>query len=247
MLLAGLDLGKNHLGMVVKSFERDQVYYAVGAARDKINIPAHLRCFYFYLPMMSYSTFKKEFWNCNLSYSVASALSIVDFIKEKISLLRQRFSLHLHKTNLPIVFSVEGLAFAGTKIADTAFVFGIVCSELMKMDNVFLRIHDPQSLKLWACGKGNADKDAVLQAVRDKYDANIPDELPKTAAYDLADAYVLLKMLECEMNVRKNPSLLDELPTYQKRIFLRTTYSMPENLLARPFACSVLNGQPDFV
>jgi hypothetical protein len=104
-----------------------------------------------------------------------------------------------------------------------------------------LRLHDPTSVKLWATGRGNADKVEVRNAVRDVHGVDFlavglsDTDSSDAAAGDLADAYVLARMALGEVHVRAGRRSLQDLTDGERRVFLRVTKTYPTNLLDRPW------------
>lgn len=65
----------------------------------------------------------------------------------------------------------------------------------------------------------------------------IKEEIEEYAgiATDLADAFFLARMLRTELMLRSGEEDLKDLPENERRIFLRVTKALPENVLSRPF------------
>lgn len=137
--------------------------------------------------------------------------------------------------------ALEDYAYAaGHEAYGTGQVGGVLRCAIM--DAPFrLRLHDPTAVKLWATGRGNADKDDVRDAVRDAYGVDFSAlGLSTTAstdatAGDLADAYVLARMALGEVDVRAGRRTLQDLTDGERRVFLRVTKTHPSNLLDRPW------------
>lgn len=105
----------------------------------------------------------------------------------------------------------------------------------------YVRQTDPMSVKLYACGKGNATKQEIARAAW-AHGMKIETDLfcmtgkdwsgPGT---DIADAFWLSHMLYRELCLRSGAVTLESLPDNERRVFLRVTKAFPENVLARPF------------
>ena len=170
-------------------------------------------------------------------------------------MILQHIDAYVHNSTY---IALEGYAFSGKgKVFDIAESTGMLKEKLYKY-GCSIRIHDPLSVKLWATGKGNANKYEMVTSAR--YSGfNPPEKLfakgsefKKTFAVgpepgnilthdltgpgvDLCDAYHLAKMLYTELEVRAGRLSLEDLTQSQRDIFNRTTKAYPVNLLARPF------------
>ena len=100
------------------------------------------------------------------------------------------------------------------------------------------RVYDIQAIKLFATGRGDADKADMIVACRSKWDEVDfhPFGREDGAGGNLADAYVIAQMLWTELRLRSAELKLEDLTDHERRVFLRTTRQQPENLLATPFA-----------
>jgi len=121
------------------------------------------------------------------------------------------------------------------QIGEASAVFRIACKDL----NFWLRLHDPASVKIFACNIGNAPKEDVQAAC---YDAAIMGGLDMDAypddedvQGDLGDAFMLATMVRTEAEVRAGRKTLKQLDEGQRRVFLRTTKTNPVNLLDKPW------------
>lgn len=92
---------------------------------------------------------------------------------------------------------IEGLGFAanGDATRNLASLQGVIICSLMDTCDVHIEIVAPTTLKKFASGKGNCDKNAMVDSLPDEVRV-IVDEVPKSKGkYDLADAYFLSKYL----------------------------------------------------
>jgi hypothetical protein len=109
------------------------------------------------------------------------------------------------------------------------------------------RLHDPTSVKMFIAHDGTAQKDAVEDAVRERWnidfgDFNLetkptpknptPKENRKTSE-DLADAYGIAQMVRFEALLRLGKIRLEDFHEKEIRVFHRVTKAQPVNLLAR--------------
>jgi len=146
-------------------------------------------------------------------------------------------------------FSIEGYAInMGSKntnrLLQIAELTGTLKDFIYRCSGM-MRIHDPLTVKLFAC-HGKATKLEMRKAA--VFDGLVlPDNLftmkkvkgkgedldgPGT---DVVDAYWLGKMVVTEMKLRHGLILMSDLPENQIRVFNRVTKTYPVNILARPF------------
>lgn len=135
----------------------------------------------------------------------------------------------------PLYVAVEDYAFAarGGGVHATGEVGGVLRCELMILGSrqMHLRLHDPLSLKFFVTGRGDATKQEVRRAVRERWDVDF--DRYGDAAEDLYDAYGLARMCWTEVEVRAGRISLADLTDGERRVFLRTTKRYPTNLLDR--------------
>ena len=96
-----------------------------------------------------------------------------------------------------------------------------------------LRLYDVGSIKLFATGNGNADKDAMMAAVDERWNIGV-DDFGK-AANDVADATAIAHLLNMELLAREDPTCVPEMPDSLRRVFNRCTKANKINLISRPF------------
>lgn len=158
---------------------------------------------------------------------------------------------------IPSYYSFEGYSYRSqsTSLCQIAELTGYL-KHIIFEGGGSIRIHDPLSVKLFAANKGNASKKEVsVQAL--PHFSNFPEDLiqkkiikkkGKTSlppdqwweeydgpVTDIADAYILARMLYMELQVRKGNILLNQLDEGERRIFLRVSKAYPVNILDRSF------------
>jgi Holliday junction resolvasome RuvABC endonuclease subunit len=134
-----------------------------------------------------------------------------------------------------IYVAVENYAFAQAMRAHQLGEIGGVLRRallVIPQNGIKMRLHDPSSLKMFATNRGDADKDQVRSGARHLWGADF-DRYGPAPAEDLYDACTLAQMIWTEVHVRAGVLALSDLPEGQRRIFLRTTKTSPDNLLAR--------------
>ncbi len=223
MIIAGLDLSKIHYGMCFtdgKNIDYSFMWSTKGIIDSalKEGFMAH------YLEPVSW--YRENISNNPERYTLYCAEKIESFLIDDFV----KIGCNNNDNNY---IAIEGYSYGSMKgqLVQLSEVSGIVKQLLMRM-GWKIRTHDPNSLKFWATGKGEANKPLMLnEALKHVHIAQEYHDV----AYDIADAYFLMDMVKVELQVRKNPSLLDKLTERQKHIFLRVTESNPVNLLDRSF------------
>lgn len=135
--------------------------------------------------------------------------------------------------------AIEDYAFHST--GRSVFQIGEFVGGLKQMlfkEKKFIRLYEPTVIKMYATGKGTADKVRMC----DTYDNSsciIKDiiDLPqyKQPKEDLVDAFYICSLLRKEMELRKGITLLKDLNLEEIKIFNRVTKAYPVNILARNF------------
>ena len=134
------------------------------------------------------------------------------------------------------VIGLEDYAMAASQGAhQIGEVSGVVRLRLYRNRFCYVRLWDPLTLKLYATGCGDADKDSIRNAIRERWGV----EFPGSGSHedDLMDAYALARMTLLEADVRTGRVSLQHLLDQERRIFLRVTKSHPINVLERPYLC----------
>jgi Holliday junction resolvasome RuvABC endonuclease subunit len=138
----------------------------------------------------------------------------------------------------PSYAAIEGYA-----LNAKGLVFNIaeatMCTKMaLYENNIPLRIYDPNSIKKFATGHGNAGKVEMHEAFENFTELKVNlRELPelKSPREDLIVAFFIAKLLQLELKLRYGIIALRDLPLETITIFNRTTKFYPENILARPF------------
>ena len=104
-------------------------------------------------------------------------------------------------------------------------------------ERIPFRAYDPQAVKIFVTGKGNADKTQMIDGVKRKWGEDWRQYGRKDdgSAGNLADAFAIAMMLWTELQVRAGEIDLRDLPEEERRVFLRATKQNPVNLLDLPF------------
>jgi Holliday junction resolvasome RuvABC endonuclease subunit len=95
------------------------------------------------------------------------------------------------------------------------------------------RMYEPTSIKKYATGNGAADKTEVVMACYKDFKVDFMDF--GKVKDNVADSYVIAKLLELELNVRYGLLSLEDLKKREREILQRTTKTYPVNILERPF------------
>lgn len=124
------------------------------------------------------------------------------------------------------------------------------------INNIKIRLYDPNSNKYLATGKGSADKPEMWDSYvskefsNDKLDlsdlppiptfqkgskAGLRDSKGVSPTSDIVDAWFLIKTLHLELQLRHGKVLLTDLEPKYLTVFNRVTKAFPENILVRPF------------
>ena len=102
-----------------------------------------------------------------------------------------------------------------------------------------LRLHDPMTLKMFACHEANLDAKTTRVMIEERW----PEAKAAFSRYvsgkdertleDLCDAYALAKLVDLEIQLRAGTVRLDSLHEKEVQVFNRCTKRYPESLLAR--------------
>lgn len=167
---------------------------------------------------------------------------------------RQLFYTHVLGGDGPfqlrdVCFSIEGYAIhmgskSTNRLLQIAELTGVL-KDVVYQCGGKMRIHDPMTVKLFAC-HGKATKREMREAAaQDGFE--VSDNLFKVKKVkgkgedldgpgtDVVDAYWLGKMVVTEMRLRSGILLMSDLPENQIKVFNRVTKTYPVNILARPF------------
>lgn|GEM_PF-3017346 len=133
--------------------------------------------------------------------------------------------------------ALEGYAFARQAFSHSLGEVGGLVRLALWDAGIPFRVYDPQAVKIFSAGKGNAKKHEVMEAVERKWGFQTSRfGKPDGAGGNVADAYVIARMLRAELLVRSGSLRLDEIPEEERRVFLRVTKQHPTNFLDLPFA-----------
>ena len=114
---------------------------------------------------------------------------------------------------------------------------GAVVRLLLWARRVPFRAYDPLAVKLFATGRGDAEKADVVLAVRDRWGLDfLPYGRTNGAAGNLADAFAIGCLLRVEAEVRDGVRTVKELTEGARRVLQRTTKTHPVCLLELPLA-----------
>lgn len=246
--VVGLDLSLNSAGIVVLDVISGDIIFSEYITAIKKFISVDSGCACRYLSPRITKTKKRE------------AEDGQNYTARRRDLVSTEVIQALMKAENDVLVCLEGYAVdsKSTGLLEMAEISGIVRNYCWK-ENIPLRVHDPLSVKIWACGNAHAKKMHMVNAAR-RANFNVPQSLlglgnkfqfpmdidgdihthdyggPGT---DIADAFHLAEMGRHELLVHSNSLRLDQLTEQQKKVFLRTTKANPVNLLGRPFILKV--------
>jgi len=135
----------------------------------------------------------------------------------------------------PDFVATEGYAYDMPRAHQLGEVGGIFRLLLWKLKIPF-RIHDPLTLKMFAAHQGNADKEAVVKAVKKRWDwdfSGYNGGKDLTTEQDLCDAYTLAEMCRTEWLLRRGALRLSDLHEKEVQVFQRATKAAPISILGR--------------
>jgi len=142
-----------------------------------------------------------------------------------------------------VYVAMEDFAYGATQGAhQLGAAAGIARVQMFRFPTFRLRLHDPDSLKLYGTGRGDATKHDVMDAVEAL--GFSPDAYGEEPAEDLADAHVLAQMVRTEVAIRKGLLRYDDLAPHHRQIMIRVTKSRPEGVCTRPWIRGDLSRDP---
>jgi hypothetical protein len=227
MIIVGLDISKVHYALSVTDGENtDFMFTTVKKGIVKEALSKGYQAHY----LESWQTFQTVFGTNNpFAYTLYASEKMKSFLVSDF--------MYISKTALRDHYiAVEGYSMGSEtgQLTQIAEVIGCVKSFLY-VTGWRIRVHDPQSVKMFATSKGHATKEEMIEASR-LYGLSYPHFLEGVSEQnDVADAFFLMKMLETELKVRNDPFLMKKLPDHQKHIFNRVTKSNPVNILDQDF------------
>jgi Holliday junction resolvasome RuvABC endonuclease subunit len=194
----------------------------------------------------NYDVIKTE---CEAFCSVKKHSSdIVHLFKKKDYDNRQQINLWMRNKIMAFVSdadyaAIEDYAFgAKGAVFDIGEFVGFIKMNLFEKGIPF-RLYDPNSIKKYGTGKGNADKITMYDKYMDfkgmKMDIKampIPNKGSGVSpTSDVVDAFWIAKLLQLEIQLRKGVITLQSLSEDDISIFNRVTKSLPTNILSRDF------------
>jgi len=223
MIICGLDISKTHYALVIKDTETKAVDYILCTTAKPI-IKKAVKDEIIVHELKAWQSFKKEI-ESQEAYNLYLCSAIYNYLLEDLVTIPE----------LKGTMAIEGYAIHGSgQVLQIAEIAGLAKTIFY---NAYwkIRILAPRSVKLWATGNGSAEKNEILEkAIEEKL--YIPDYIIKTdTAYDISDAYFLMRMVETELKIRKDPLYMKKLTEQQKVVFNRVTKANPNNILSTPF------------
>lgn len=108
---------------------------------------------------------------------------------------------------------------------------------------IHFRLHDPVSVKMFTTHDGTAQKDAIEEAVRERWNVDFSDfnqprsvegkQQNRQTSEDLADAFAIAQLVWTEVQLRSGTITMSSLHPKEIQVFNRVTKTNPESLLAR--------------
>lgn len=98
------------------------------------------------------------------------------------------------------------------------------------------RKHDPLSIKMFATYSGKADKQQMINSLKEKHDVDFyrwGTKANQTTVEDLTDAYFISQLIWVEYQLRNGLIQLSDLHEKEIQVFNRITKTYPVNLLSR--------------
>lgn len=221
----GLDVSLNHLGMCCLDLDGQLQHWTFLTDTKK---------------------FVKEDPDRGVLYKVPSARSDHPRHFRRIEYFVEFVTDHLKQWEageLQIV-CIEGYALESknTRLYETAELTGAV-KRACVLAGRKLRVHDPGTIKLFACNYGHATKQQIYNEFIDETGVSVPTTLLKEGqkrvlsgpGTDVADAYFLARMGWMEHKLRIAEIRLQDLSPHLRKIYTRETKAYPVNLLERPY------------
>lgn len=147
---------------------------------------------------------------------------------------------------MPCYVGLEDYALGMSRKAHQMGEVGGVARLALWESTIPFRLHDPSSVKIFATGKGNADKEEMKASYATTYATTIPVRfstgLPRETEEDIFDALTLARMVMVEDQLRRQAVRLVDLPGNETRVFQRVTGANPVNILGREWIRFQTNG-----
>lgn len=148
----------------------------------------------------------------------------------------------LNEPSRSVYAAVEDYALGQARRAHQIGEAGWCCRRAFLKAGVPFRLHDPGSVKIFATGKGTADKEQMKAAYAGTdYETWIVEKfpkLPKEVEEDIYDALTLARMCRTEFLLRRGDVSLKDLDEKERRAFNRVTKANPVNILGREWITS---------
>lgn len=150
----------------------------------------------------------------------------------------QKYSGYILNYFQPDYLGVEGYAYKALQYAHQIGGVGAIFRLEAWKRQIKIRVHGPETVKLFAADKGNASKEDVI----DYMSINFPESLDfekyrhnkdTTIQEDLCDGLAIAKLVNLEIKLRTGQVEISSLPSKTIQIFNRTTKTYPVNILAR--------------
>lgn len=139
----------------------------------------------------------------------------------------------------PTHVGIEDYAYRASQSAHQIGEIGGIVRYAAYSRNAKLRLHDPTTLKMFACHAGNLDAKTTRRKIEDRW-PETKEEFgqyvsgkDERTAEDLCDAYALAKLVDLEVQLRIGDVKLNSLHPKEVQVFNRCTKRYPESLLAR--------------
>jgi len=150
------------------------------------------------------------------------------------------FKFHIKRNGADYV-GIEGYSMNSAQGSHQIGELGGIARLACWKEGIPLRVHDPLSVKMFAAHNGHATKPMVENAVLDRWGAsfskcNPPENKGKVnrqTSEDLADAFVIAKLVWYEVCLRSGLLLLSDLHAKEIQVFNRTSRGYPVNILGR--------------
>lgn len=147
----------------------------------------------------------------------------------------------------PEYVGIEDYAFGASDRAHAKGELGGLARLRCWNRGVKFRLHDPQSIKMYAAHNGSASKDDVVESVEERHGLDFTiynGGLKQThVGEDLADAFWIAQLVWVEVQLRRGLLQLSDLEHPKEiQVFNRTTKANPVNILGREWLQNPFGG-----
>ena len=151
---------------------------------------------------------------------------------EKLNFLRETFLDAIKNRFRPDAVLFEGYAYGvrSSSVFQLGELGGLLRLLLRPVCPMFLM--DPSSLKLYATGKAQADKTAMVVACLKKWE-KIDFTDHEDISHNLADAYIAAQLMTEMDKVKRGKLALTDLKAHTQKVLQRVTKSYPESLITQ--------------